>query len=454
MKIRKLFIIPISISLLLFTSCNQEPEKTYSYQLMLEASSNYLDDTRYSDINYSFLIDKGTIIQEGYHDLKAILCETSTFLKPVAIEYITVDGKTTKNKELSYEETIEKLNPTIEFSDQFFGGDNFDINLYSTPQQRKLKVTSNVANVKESELYNIQISINDDIPPEFDNNEYSFESEVGYDGSWDFSSSAQDAKKEIREYILSKVNDNNLESEITLHYFMDENCNQELSFDEMIKSVRANPNLIKNNKIQPITIYIKAEDNNNNFSDVIKFNLTLRDNVAPYLCDENFEEIKDPNPTLGFNEERQYYPDIYDDLEKAFRSYNYKAYDEVEGEIKLIEGNYSLHISTNGTVLNIYPKNGTSASISDRISKMVGNMHTSFVYYPEGSSVSKNPERGVKYLFINTNEISLTTPNIEDVSEWKGTDGKGNVILPTEITLYGHTYKVTKVSSLLESYIN
>ena len=98
---------------------------------------------------------------------------------------------------------------------------------------------------------------------------------------------------------------------------MDENCNQELSFDEMIKSVRANPNLIKNNKIQPITIYIKAEDNNNNFSNVIKFNLTLRDNFVPYLCDENFEEIKDL--TLGFNEERQYHPDIYDDLEKAFR---------------------------------------------------------------------------------------------------------------------------------------
>ena len=233
---------------------------------------------------------------------------------------------------------------------------------------------------------------------------------------------------------------------------MDENCNQELSFDEMIKSVRANPNLIKNNKIQPITIYIKAEDNNNNFSNVIKFNLTLRDNVAPYLCDENFEEIKDL--TLGFNKERQYYPDIYDDLEKAFRSYNYKAYDEVEGEIKLIEENYSLHISTNGTVLNIYLKNGTSASISDRISKMVGDKDTSFVYYPGGSNVSKNPERGVKYLFINTNEISLTTPNIEVGAEWKGTDGKGNVILQREITLYGHTYKVTKVSSLLESYIN
>ena len=52
MKIRKIFIISISISLLLLTSCNQEPEKNYSYQLMLEASSTYLDDTRYSD-NYN-----------------------------------------------------------------------------------------------------------------------------------------------------------------------------------------------------------------------------------------------------------------------------------------------------------------------------------------------------------------------------------------------------------------
>ena len=78
---------------------------------------------------------------------------------------------------------------------------------------------------------------------------------------------------------------------------------------------------------------------------------------------------------------------------------------------------------------------------------MVGDKDTSFVYYPGGSNVSKNPERGVKYLFINTNEISLTTPNIEVGAEWKGTDGKGNVILQREITLYGHTYKVTKVSS-------
>ena len=448
---KSLFFYSI-LTLFLLSSCNNANNITYSYTLELEANSTYLVSNETIGIDYNFIINQSDIISNDYHNLNTIVSEGNVFLRPVAKEYIVENDETRFNKNLTYEETMEKLKPVIEFSNQELGNALFDNDLYNIPQGRTIKVTSLESNVKESQLYNIQITINDDIAPTFKNEEYSFESEVGYDSFWDFSYSTQEAKQEIKDFIIDKVSDNNPKTEITLHYSMNSSFNDVLTFDEMIKNVRSDPNLIKNHAIQPIDVYVKAEDSNNNLSQVMQLSLLLRDNVAPFLCDENYNEIK--YPQLGFNETRQYYPDIYDDLKETFLSFNYKAYDEVEGEIELIDENYSLHINSNGTVLNIFPKNGTSGSVGDTNSKMIGNQHTSFIYYPEGSSSTKFPERGIVYRFINTNEISLIQPNIEDVSEWKGTDGNGNVILPSSITLYGHTYQVTRVASLFDYYLN
>ena len=447
-----LFILP-----LLLTGCGQNTKTKLTLQpnsLFYLKSSNNVQKSKVQnkivmkanaadEVDYTFSIPK---TQEQSLNLKnandLIIGRERILLEPVAINYAVQDNVVTTNEvsRMTTEETETNFSPIVEMSGSGYGNDDIDLSLYDTPQLRTCYAISNSEGVLQSEYYDVAITITDDIAPTTtvsQNDTLKLEN-LGIS----YKNSNEEDEEKIITKILSNYEDNDLNTTMSV-VFYNADYSVEESLTNVLSDIRQSDTLIANNELQYQTLYFKVLDDNGNVSDPATAYLLLEDDVDPYLVNKDGEIVETAN--FGFNEDRFYYPDLETDLYEQFVEKGYKVFDEVDGEISI--ENIDLTFSSDGTHLFALDKSGNYLVLADNTSKLIDTNQIIHVWYPEGSSETLNPERGLQWIFIEgKKEIEIIGPNLQENQfkiDWLGTDGNGHVQIPKTINVYGIEYPVT-----------
>lgn len=406
-------------------------EQQSSSKLIKSLNTKMAEDT--TTVDYTFEIPEVDVSESNANDL--LIGPTPELLQPVAF---ALNSSDTVIKTFSTEETIEKFNPITEFSQSGFGNKDIDATAFNTEQKRTCYSISKSGAELQSKYYNISITIMDTTPAVSD-----------FEGPWDARNycnygvtyESKEIYEKLADLIYPHFTDNNKDLDVSyiVFYSPDGTEYRQFAVQPYLKEHAIDK---ENHKMAIIPMQFSYFDGNT-LTKKYDITISLKDEVAPVLFEKDgvtpvtTANLVDIGP-------RADYPEFAADIKKAFVEKGYRCIDEVTGEIPLSEIRFG-SVSPDGFTVSATDGNGNTMEYNDTYTKF-SNADGSFVWFPEGTSATMNPERGLKCKFIGS-EISILGPNITvgQNIKYRGTDGVGGVqILPT-MDLYGRTYEVTKL---------